>query len=286
MKKIIALAVLGLAVTACDPYNDPKAASAIKYQLVTGRNADTDSLRGGTMDGPWVADDADITSLVSTPNHGTFGRVIVLTFDGLLDGSSVEQTAQSCLPLPSTWTFTQPAATVVAGAVWYTCYYPSSATATDGGSVYVYYSTVAPGPSTGAQPIRAGRLAAADYDITGTVKSTSGASIPVHAAISVGEVLVSSADADDVIAPSETNAFTAAYQNRTAAQTTWTFDAVDATTGGPVTGAAAGTIGTATGVDNVTYTAPATVPAPDGIFVTVTATANRLSNSYTIQVAP
>jgi len=212
MKKIIALAVLGLAVVACDPFNsEPGGTPVVRSAVITGRNAGLEdivfgwdsnyvgpyngSLNTGTntwtnfLNGDAETPAADRHGPTPSP-ASTYGRILVFTTNVLLDGTSVEQTPNSCLPVTaSNWTFTAPAGHPTNG-VWYTCYYPSSATASDGASVYVYYSTVAPGPSTAAQPIRAGRMVDGDYAISGTVKAKDGQSLELKASFTVADAVL------------------------------------------------------------------------------------------------
>jgi len=303
MKRIIALAAVGLFVSACDfdLREDEKSASTIRYAMVTGRAADSDAGNGGTMNGPWLGEGAASNDLVGTPSHGTFGRMLVVTTDGLLDGASIEATPQTCLQAGNWLAVTGTnLAALPAGGIWYTCYYPSSATTDDGASVYIFYATIAPGTTTASQPVRSGTLVAGDYNFTGSILAKNGSAFPIDIDLSVGEVLISSEDADDEIAVNATNLFTGDLQNRTPAETTWALAVVNADTGDPITGdAGAGTLSGEAEVDadtdSITYTAPATVPAVDpanpdstgGILVTVTATADRLTNTYgPVFVAP
>lgn len=212
MKKIITLAVVGLTIVACDPYNsEPSGTPAVRSAVITGRNAGLESVVFGWPDeynGPyngtlntatntWTnfkspADKLDppLTPQDPTPSPtaATYGRILVFTTNVLLDGTTIEQTPNSCLPVAaSNWVFTVPAGHPTNGA-WYTCYYPSSATASDGASVYVYYASTAPGPATAAQPIRAGRMVAGNYAVSGTIKAKDGQSLELKAAWTVTDV--------------------------------------------------------------------------------------------------
>jgi len=212
MKKIIALAVLGLAVTACEPFKDePSGTPTVISAVVTGRNAGLEDLVFGTpteyngpydgelVGGVWTnflnhADQLDPpgTRRGPTPSFTatTYGRILVFTTNVLLDGASIEQTPQSCLQVTAAgWVITDPGlATSNPGGQWYTCYYPSSPSDSLGASVYVYYATVAPGVATAAQPIRSGRMIAGDYTVSGTIKAKDGTDLLLKAAWTVTDV--------------------------------------------------------------------------------------------------
>lgn len=194
-KHLITLAVLGLAAVACDPYKDPPSGTpAVISAVITGRNAGLENVifgwpatAVGPYDGALSGDtwtnfaNADGHGPTPSPTASSYGRILVFTTNRLLDGASVEQTPNSCLPVTSAnWTFTVPAGHPTNGA-WYTCYYPSSPTDTIGASVFVYYSSTAPGPSTAAIPIRAGRMVAGAYSVSGTVKTDSGQDLVLKA---------------------------------------------------------------------------------------------------------
>jgi len=207
MKKIIALAVLGLAVTACEPFKDePSGTPTVISAVVTGRNAGLEDLVFGTppefngpYDGVLVGDTWTNFSNNATPTaHGptpsftatTYGRILVFATNVLLDGATIEQTPQSCLQVTAAgWVITDPGlATSNPGGQWYTCYYPSSPSDSLGASVYVYYATVAPGVATAAQPIRSGRMIAGDYTVSGTIKAKDGTDLLLKAAWTVTDV--------------------------------------------------------------------------------------------------
>lgn len=203
-KHLITLAVLALAAVACDPYKDPPSGTpAVISAVITGRNAGLENLlfagwpdnSVGPYDGELVGDtwtnfaNADGHGATRSPS-GTTGRILVFTTNRLLDGASVEQTPNSCLQVAAAnWSITGTGPTALAAAnptgVWYTCYYPSSPTDTIGASVYVYFSTTAPGPSTAAIPIRAGRMVVGTYAISGTVKTDSGQDLPMKASFTI-----------------------------------------------------------------------------------------------------
>ncbi|MFT3913841.1 MAG: hypothetical protein QM704_06945 [Anaeromyxobacteraceae bacterium] len=218
-KTLITLAVLGLAAVGCDPYKDPPSGTpAVISAVITGRNAGLEDLvfgwdpnyvgpYNGTLSGDtWTnflnGDEttpaADRHGPTRSPSAATYGRILVFTTNRLLDGASVEQTPNSCLPVTSAnWTFTGTGPTALATAFptgsWYTCYYPSSPTDTIGASVYVYYAgtpAAAPGPSTAAIPIRAGRMVVGDYVISGTVKTDSGQDLALKAQFTVIEPVI------------------------------------------------------------------------------------------------
>jgi len=122
-KHLITLAVLALAAVACDPYKDPPSGTpAVISAVITGRNAGLENLlfagwpdnSVGPYDGELVGDtwtnfaNADGHGATRSPS-GTTGRILVFTTNRLLDGASVEQTPNSCLPVTSAnWTFTVP----------------------------------------------------------------------------------------------------------------------------------------------------------------------------------
>jgi hypothetical protein len=182
MKNIIAIAALGLVVTACDPFNSEAGGTpAINEVVVTGRNyGPVDAVEAG---GTWTA--TGVTPAVV----GSSGRMVLVTANQLLDGASIESTPGSCLQA-SGWlaiggTGAAALATAFPTGVWYTCYYPSSATAADGGSVFIYFSVTPPGLTTAAQPIRAGNMVSGTYTFTGTVKSKSGDDLAISVAVTV-----------------------------------------------------------------------------------------------------
>lgn len=195
MNKIIALAVVGMFVTGCDSFDsraDEVSASTIKYALVTGRSINFDSANGGAVDGPFNgtatggawANFVNADGVAVTPSRSGYGRILLITTDGLLDGASIEATPQSCLQA-NNWLTVTTTATLPAGGTWYTCYYPSSATTDDGSSVYVFYATVAPGTATASQPIRSGTMTAGTYTFNGSFKGKGGNAITLNATVVV-----------------------------------------------------------------------------------------------------
>jgi len=190
MKRIIALAFVGLLVSACDfdLREDEASAKAVRYAMVTGRSVDAEDLPG-----PYLASEAGgvWTVAEATPSFpeppvttaGTFGRIVVVTTDGLLDGASIEATPQSCTPAGGWLTATGTGVTATEAAwpagAWYTCYYPSSATTDDGASVFIFYSEVAPGATTASQPVRSGRMVPGAYSFRGTINSKDGTPFPI-----------------------------------------------------------------------------------------------------------
>jgi len=185
MKKLIALAVLGLAVAACDPFNDESGGTpTINSVVVTGRGYGP--VEGADVAGTWTITD------VTAATVGASGRLVVVTANQLLDPASIEQAPWNvatgetgCDPAGGWLTVGGTGAAALTGGQWYTCYYPSSATATDGGSVFIYYSATEPGTATAAQPIRAGNVVTGTYTFTGTVKTKGGADLPISVAVTV-----------------------------------------------------------------------------------------------------
>jgi len=288
MKKIIALAVLGLAVVACDPFKDEAGGTPVITNVtVTGRGY-----------GPIEAVPSGATWAVeaSTPSTAGFGRIIVVTANQLLDPTSIEQAPwdvntgeTGCDPANGWLAVTVTGPVALPAGQWYTCYYPSSPSETVGASVFIYYSATPPGTAVGAQPIRAGTMVAADFTFTGTVKAKSGADLPISVTASVGRI-TAEATAETTTPGGATVGVTALLENRTFAETTWTVAAVDAD-GEDVPEANAGTLSAATAgtvapwpTSTVTYTPPATLT--NGPYtVTIEATGRGLSSSVEIEVA-
>jgi hypothetical protein len=196
MKKIIALAFVGLFVTACDfdLREDEASAKTVRYAMVTGRSIDADAVPGpflGTeTGGVWTITDATVSRpQTPAPTVGSNGRLVVVTTDGLLDGASIEATPQTCTPAGGWLTVTGTGVTATQAlfptATLYTCYYPSSATTDDGASVFMFYSEIAPGATTASQPIRSGRMAPGDYSFRGTIQSKDGSDFPIAVDVTV-----------------------------------------------------------------------------------------------------
>lgn len=180
MKKIIALAAVSLAVSACDPYEDePGGTPNVIEVMVVPQTAS----QGGTI----VDDDGtDGWSVTGVQASATNGRMLVVKTDGLLDGSSIEATPQSCVPAGG-WLTVTTNATLPAGGQWYTCYNPGTPTALEGASVIIYYSTTAPGVLAAAAPRTAGRMAAGDYNFTGTIQGKNGGDVLIDVDVTAAD---------------------------------------------------------------------------------------------------
>lgn len=204
MKKIIALAFVGLFVSACDfdLREDEASAKTVRYAMVTGRSIDADDPAGpflGTeTGGVWTITDATVSRpQTPAPTAGSFGRLVVVTTDGLLDGASIEANdpttcvvnGDCCVPAGNWLTRTGTGVTATEALFptgdWYTCYYPSSATTDDGASVYIFYAELAPGATTASQPVRSGRMSPGDYSFRGTIKSKDGSDFPIAVDVTV-----------------------------------------------------------------------------------------------------
>lgn len=294
MKKIITLAVLGLAVTACDPFNDePGGTPAIKYVTVTG--ASYGPIEAAEASSVWAVDAQTSTA--------TSGRMVVVTTNQLLDGTSIEAEpyelngATGCVPTGASnadnsngWlTVTTTAGTAPTGGKWYTCYYPSAATSDDGGSVVLYYSAVAPGIATAARPTVAGVGPAADLQYRGTIKAKNGQDLAIAVNASYGSVSITPAPAAGAtrlnVATGSTTALGQVVANRDTAATAWTIASAVDSNGDTVEGAARGTLSAATGT-TVNYVAPATLPAGTTYVQIVARATNRnVIANRTIRVA-
>lgn len=276
MKNIITLALLGLAVTACDPFNDePGGTPTVKYVTVTGSGyGPFEGSEGATA---WTVDAQTSTA--------TSGRMIVITTNQLLDGASIEAApyelngATGCVPtgasnadntngwltvtsVPGALGVTGPLPT---GGAWYTCYYPSSATASDGASVVLYYSAVPPGISTAARPTVSAVAPASDLQYRGTIKTKGGADLPVNVNASFGFVQVTPVPVAPAtrltVAPAGTIALGQNNQNRDPAASAWTITScIDDTGAAAASTAVCGALSAATGA-TPTFTAAAALPA-------------------------
>jgi len=195
MKKNIALILAGLATIACDPFQDAKGgAPAINAAMVSG--AGIDPVEGTAANGAWT-----INGVTPSDTANDEGRVIIVVANQLLDGASIElepsdpvTATGGCVPAGSTagdpngWlTVTAPAAhpadDIANDARWYTCYYPSSATATDGGSVYIYWAAAA--PSASVFPFEISELVAGTYRFQGEIRVDEGGTLPIDVTVNV-----------------------------------------------------------------------------------------------------
>jgi len=276
MKKLITLAVIGLAVTACDPFND-EAGGTPTVKLVTVTGSGYGPFEGAAGATEWSVD-AQI-------NSATSGRMVVVTTNQLLDGASIEAApyelngATGCFPTNATnaentngWlTVTSvpgPLGVVgplPTGGAWYTCYYPSSATASDGGSLVMYYSATPPGIAAAARPTVAAIAPASDLLYSGTIKTKSGQDLVIAVHASFGFVQVTPVPAGTAtrleVAPAGTIALGQNNQNRDPATSAWTITScVDNNGDALATTAGCGTLSAATGAAP-TFTAAATLPA-------------------------
>jgi hypothetical protein len=286
MKKITALAIITLALSACDPYADePGGTPSVMYVADLGPAFNLDE------EGPTFA--LDVDSRRET--------ILVFKANVLLDGASIEATPQSCWQAGAAPWLTAPA---VAGASWYTCYYPSSATGSEpGGAIWVYpaatqdpadpaYAT--PSPFDESMP---GIAPGDDLIVSGTIQSKSGDSLQLSATLSAGRVTVTSSAASTTPGGATVD-FTAALENRVVAGNAWvisgaTVAAVIDPLLGPVVGssvavAGRGTLPAATtGIATITYTPPATLPTNVArINVTLRATNRSALHTVTISIPP
>jgi hypothetical protein len=171
MKKIIALAALTLAVSACDPYaSEPGGTPTVNFVWVGGVEDNT---------APFAVADPTLTA--------GGGYVIIVKANVLLDGASIEATPQSCTPADG-WlavSGTGATATATAGNVWYTCYYPSTASDSEpGASIWIFAAPPA-SDLTAAGPFELGVLEAGDYSFTGSVAAHGGAALDVSFTLTV-----------------------------------------------------------------------------------------------------
>jgi len=270
MKNIITLALLGLAVTACDPFNDePGGTPTVKYVTVTGSGY-------GPFEG---SEGASAWSVDAQINSATSGRMVVITTNQLLDGASIEAApyelngATGCVPTGASnadnsngWlTVTATTGALPTGGKWYTCYYPSSATASDGASVVLYYSAVPPGISTAARPTVAALAPPSDLQYRGTIKTKGGADLPIAVNASFGFVQVTPVPVAPAtrltVAPGGTIALGQNNQNRDPAASAWAITSCIIDTGEAAASlAACGALSATTGA-TPTFTAAATLPA-------------------------
>lgn len=187
MKSIRNLCLLGAlaAIAACDPYTaenkgQPQILSVFVTNASEAFEATGDAATGFTVSAPSTCTPAAGTTAEATVADAV---AIYVKFNKLLDGASIQSTPASCVPANS-WLSVAPGTGGDASAAWFSCYNPSSPTATEGSSVVIY-----PGAdvSTGVEGegwvttggLTASSSAAATYVLTGNVKDKQGNSVPV-----------------------------------------------------------------------------------------------------------
>lgn len=179
MKKIIALAAAAAVLGACDPYNDePGGTPAVTFVWAGGYDAAKEFYGVEDSTAPYALADAAISA-------SSVSLAFIVKANVLLNGASIENEPQTCVPAgatgadPDGWlTITAPAG--LAGGSWYTCYYPSTPTDTEpGGAIWIFYA------AEYDAPLETGFLTAGDYTIAGTVKTKSGADLPINFSVTV-----------------------------------------------------------------------------------------------------
>lgn len=194
----IALALAAaLAVSACDPYTAEKTGPGQVLTVFTSSapavSTDIPTIEGVRSGNAWTISGAFSTGGVSP--------VVWVRFDKLLDGFSIQSTAQSCVPAASlglTVTETtsgfnpaDPANACGAGTdratlpmVWYACYVPNSAVSTEGAGVVFYQgcndiSSTGNSTTLGDWNSNSVMSEGANYHITANVKDKQGRSYPL-----------------------------------------------------------------------------------------------------------
>lgn len=176
MNRWLGLVVTGLALAAaaCDPYEEPSDANpaVIRVSVVDATFSQADPV---LTEAPDPLDDvwriADLASPQAPSNH----RVVAVTTNKLLDGSSIQATTANCEVAAGAFDFAN--APLTPGATWYACYYPSSASASWGASILFYQAPQHPDPLVVDENRRPGR-GVLDYDTTyaiaGSVRDAQG----------------------------------------------------------------------------------------------------------------
>lgn len=113
------LGVVAAALVACDPYDDPQTASAVRSVFASDG--------GGSID-------ADAANTIADVACDAPAWVQIVT-NGRLNGAAIQQTPGDCRPAAG-WLTVTPAAP--AGQAWYSCYMPSSPASYEGGSIVIY----------------------------------------------------------------------------------------------------------------------------------------------------
>lgn len=188
----IALALTAtFALSACDPYTDEKTGPGQILSVFTSSQSIA-TVEGTKSGNAWTISGA-------TSDGGAW-PVVWVRFDKLLDGFSVQATAQSCLPATalnlvvtettSGFNPALPANACGAGTgraglpmIWYACYVPNTAISTEGAGV-VFYQGCDDISSTGTGWNDNSVLSdGANYHITANVKDKQGRSYPIDVTV-------------------------------------------------------------------------------------------------------